>query len=335
MSRGEDIAYDLVLVLLSISLFILGIFLIIICRKKPVKSDPKQELPVKVCASAYQLTDIDAATDGFNHRRIIGKGRLGTVYAAISPRAELVAVKRIHPRLVLSNAGFGFASIIRTLSLAQHPHIVPIIGFAQAPGERIIVMEFVGMVNLDFYLHENSDGASLLDWNRRLRVAAGVARGLEYLHEGMAPNIIHGCIKASNILLDVKFVAKLCGYGLSFLAPQEKKGLVGYVDDEYWVERGGGACKESDVYGFGVVLLELLTGRRSEEGLLVRWALPLIKDKKLSELLDPRLVIPSDIKPLVRLAKVASACVGNYRKDRPCISQVATILNNLEVEACH
>ncbi|XVE51397.1 hypothetical protein DITRI_Ditri02bG0036900 [Diplodiscus trichospermus] len=338
MSQGDDIAFDLVLVLLSISLFVLGIVLFIICRRKPaVKSDQKQELPVKVCASVYQLTDIDAATDGFNHRRIIGKGRLGTVYAAISPRGELVAVKRIHPRLVLSNAGFGFASIIKTLSLAQHPHIVPIIGFSQAPGERIIVMEFVGVVNLDFYLHENSDGASLLDWNRRLRVAAGVARGIEYFHEGMAPNIVHGCIKSSNILLDVKFVAKLCDYGLSFLAPKEKRGLVGYVDDEYWVEKGGGggACKESDVYGFGVVLLELLTGRRSEEGLLVRWALPLIKERNFSELLDPRLVIPSDIKPIVRLAKVASACVGNYRKDRPSISQVATILNNLEIEVGH
>ncbi|XVF87427.1 hypothetical protein PTKIN_Ptkin18bG0119200 [Pterospermum kingtungense] len=337
MSRGEDIGYDLVLVLLSISLFILGIVLtIIICRKKPVKSDQRQEPPIKLCASTYQLTDIDASTDGFNHRRILGKGRLGTVYAASSPRGELVVVKRIHSRLVLSNAGFGFGSKMKTLSLAQHPHIVPIIGFSQAPGERIIVMEFVGTVNLDFYLHENPDGASLLDWNKRLRIAAGVARGIEYLHEGIAPCIVHGCVKASNILLDVKFVAKLCDYGLSFLAPKEKTGLVGYVDDEYWVEGGGGgACKESDVYGFGVVLLELLTGRRSEEGLLVRWGLPLIKERNFSELLDPRLVIPSDIKPIVRLAKVASACVGNYRKDRPSISQAAAILNNLEIEACH
>ncbi|KAK8642094.1 hypothetical protein V6N13_011456 [Hibiscus sabdariffa] len=336
MIQREDIAYDLALVLLSVSLFILGIVLLIVCRKKPQKPDQKQEiLPVKSCASTYQLTDIDAATDGFNHRRIVGKGSLGTVYSAISPRGELVAVKRIHPQLVLSNAGFGFASIMKALSLAQHPHIVPIIGFSQAPGERIIVMEFVGMVNLDFYLHENSDGASLLDWNRRLRVAAGVARGLEYLHQGIAPNIIHGCIKASNILLDVKFVAKLCDYGLSFLTPKEKRGLVGYVDEEYWGERGGSVCKESDVYGFGVVLLELLSGRRSEQGLLVRWALPLIKSKRLNELLDPRLVIPSDIKPFLRLAKVASACVGNYRKDRPSISQVASILNSLEVEVCH
>ncbi len=115
------------------------------------------------------------------------------------------------------------------------------------------------------------------------------------------------------------------------MAPQEKKGLIGYVDDEYWSGRVGGACKESDVYGFGVLLLELLSGRGSEEGLLVNWALPLIKAMRFGEVFDPRLVF-SDVKPLVRMAKVASACVGNSRKSRPSISQVATILNNLEME---
>jgi hypothetical protein len=134
-------------------------------------------------------------------------------------------------------------------------------------------------------------------------------------------------------LIDVKFCAKVCDYGLSFLASQEKKGLMGYVDDEYWGDTVAGACKENDVYGFGVLLLELLSGRsESEEGLLVKWALPLIKDMRFCELLDPRLVIPSDLKPLVRLAKAASACVGNSRKSRPSMGQVAAILNNLEMD---
>lgn len=328
MSHFEHIAYDCLLAILSLFLIILAIVLIVLCKKKPVESE--ETLPIKLCAFAYPLTEIDAATDGFSHRRIIGQGRLGTVYAALLSTGKLVAVKRIHPRLVLSNAGFGFASVIKTLSLAQHPNIVPILGFSQAPGERIIVSEFINMASLDFYLHENNDGASLLDWNRRLRIATGAARGLEYLHQGVAPNIIHGCIKASNILLNEKFCARVCDYGLSFLAPEEKRGLAGYVDDDYWHERGGGnATRESDVYGFGVVLLEILSGRRCEEGLLVKWALPLIKEMRFSELLDPRLAIPCEIKPLVRLAKVALACVGNSRKNRPSIVQVATILNNL------
>ncbi|KAL5839473.1 hypothetical protein ACOSQ4_012081 [Xanthoceras sorbifolium] len=336
MNQIERITYDFFLGLLSISLVVLGVVLFIFCRKKPVESEETLP-PVKLCASAYTLTDIDTATDGFNNRRIIGQGCLGTVYAAVLSRGELVAVKRIHPGLVLSNAGFGFSSVIKTLSLAHHPNIVPILGFSQAPGERIIVSEFVGMMSLDFCLHQNNDGAYLLDWSRRLKIAAGAARGLEYLHEGMAPNIVHGCVKASNVLIDDKFCARVCDYGLSFLAPpQEKRRVVGYVDEEYWASSGGGgggACKGSDVYGFGVVLLELLSGRKSEEGgLLVKWSLPLIKEMRLREILDARLAIPSDVKPLVRLAKVALACVANSRKNRPSIVQVATILNNLEID---
>ncbi|KAL8468115.1 hypothetical protein ACS0TY_031377 [Phlomoides rotata] len=331
MNYGDEftIVYDLVVVLLCIIILILAIVLVVICKKTPVKAEDESIPLARICASVYSLMEIDAATDGFNHRRVIGKGRLGTVYAAVMPKGELVAVKRIHPRLVLTNAGFGFSSILKCLSLADHPHIVPITGFSEAPGERIIVMEFGGMLSLDFYLHQNPDGAALVDWSRRLRIAAGAARGIEYLHEVVAPPIIHGCVKPSNILVDVKFCARLCDYGLHFLAPRERQGLVGYVDEEYWVDKKGGS-KECDVFGLGVVLLELLSGRRSEEGLIVEWGLPLIKGMKLSEFLDPRLAIPCDVEPLVRLCKVALACVGNCRKNRPCIAQVVAILNSLE-----
>ncbi|KAK7362785.1 hypothetical protein VNO77_04907 [Canavalia gladiata] len=327
------IAYDLVMVILSISLMVLGVVLFLFCKKKPVESE--ETLPVKHCARAFSLMEIDAATDGFNHRRIVGKGRLGTVYAGVQENGEVIAVKRVHSVLVLSNAGFGFSSVLKWLSSVQHPNIVPIIGFSEAPGERIIVMEFVRMVSLDFYLHQNLTGPSLLDWNKRIRIAAGTARGLQYLHGVATPNIVHGCVKSSNILIDVNFCPRISDYGLNFLAPLEKRGLIGYVDDEYWSGReDGGASKESDVYGLGVVLLELLSGRGCEEGLLAKWALPLIKEMSFGELLDPRLVIPSDMKPLVRLAKVALACVGNSRKCRPSIDQVATILINLEMEVC-
>ncbi|KAF8409187.1 hypothetical protein HHK36_005261 [Tetracentron sinense] len=331
MSHGGIIAYYIVMAFVSSAAVFLGIILVIFCRKKPVESE--ESLPVKISALPYTLTDIDTATDGFNHRRIIGKGRLGTVYAAFLTSGDVVAVKRIDPRHVLSNAGFGFSTIVKSLSLAHHPNIVPVIGFSQAPGERIIVMEFMGMKSLDFHLHQNYEGSYFLDWGRRLRIAADASRGVEYLHEEMTPNIEHGCIKPSNILIDVNFCARVCDYGLSFLAPQERRGLVGYVDGEFWGERGG-VCKASDVYGFGVVLLELLSGRTNEDGLLVQWAVPLIKDMRVVEVLDPRLVIPSDMKPLVRMAKVASACVSNSRENRPSIVQVAAILNNLEMHFC-
>ncbi|RDY14244.1 Serine/threonine-protein kinase-like protein ACR4, partial [Mucuna pruriens] len=323
MKHGSGyIAYDLLMVTLSISLIVLGVVLFLVCKKRPVES--KETLAVKHSARVYSLMEIDACTDGFSHRRIVGKGRLGTVYAGMKESGELVAVKRIHPVLVLSNAGLGFSSVLKWLSSAQHPNVVPIIGFSEAPGERIVVMEFERMVSLEFYLHQNVDGALLLDWNKRIRIAAGAARGLEYLHEVVTPSIVHGCVKSSNVLIDVNFCPRISDYGLNFLAPREKRGLVGYVDDEYWNEGsggGGGASKESDVYGLGVIVLELLSGRGCEEGLLAKWALPLIKEFSFGELLDPRLVVPSDMKPLVRLAKVASACVGNSSKCRPSVAQ--------------
>ncbi|KAK7369071.1 hypothetical protein VNO80_11105 [Phaseolus coccineus] len=331
MNHGY-IAYDLVMVTLSLTLIVLGVVLFLACKKKPVECE--ETLAVKHCARVYSLMDIDAVTDGFNHRRIVGKGRLGTVYAGVQENGELVAVKRIHPVLVLSNAGLGFSSALKWLSSVQHPNIVPIIGFSEAPGERVIVMEFVRMMSLEFYLHQNVNGASLLDWNKRIRIAAGAARGLQYLHEVATPNIIHGRVKSSNVLIDINFCPRICDYGLDFLAPGEKRELVGYVDDEYWNERGGGASKESDVYGLGIVMLELLSGRGCKEGVIAERGLGLIKALSFGEFLDPRLVIPSDMKPLIRLAKVASACVGNSRKCRPSIEQVRTILNNLEMEVC-
>lgn len=337
MSYGEiTIVYDVGLLILCISIVILSILLFISCKTKEKKSYQIEETkPAKLSASSHSFMDIHAATDGFKNSRIIGKGWIGTVYAGVmQPTGELVAVKRIHPHLVfLSNAGrsaFGFSSVLKWLSLAHHPNLAQITGYSEAPGERIIVMEFQGMLSLDFYLYRNPDGSNLLDWNRRLRIAAGAARGIEYLHETMAPHIVHGRIKPSNILIDAKFNAKLCDYGLQFLVPKEsgKVMAAGYDDEELY-------CKESDVYGFGVVLLELLSGRRSsdeEQGLIniVDWALPLIKQMNFSELLDPRLGITTNIEPLVRLSKVALACVANSSKNRPSIVHVVAILNNLE-----
>ncbi|CAN1810624.1 Receptor-like kinase LIP1 [Linum perenne] len=341
MNTVEQISYDFVLALLSIILIILSISLFIACRTQ-FHSQPESETQLQnpnqtsypssssSFARVYNLTEIDTATDGFNQLRIIGRGNSGTVYAAVLPSEDLVvAVKRIHPPLVLRNASLGFSTTIKSLIASSahnhHPNIVNLLGYCQAPGERIVVMEFVGMVNLDYLLHESEEGDSLLDWNRRLKIAAGVARGIEYLHEKMGPGTVHGCVKASKIVLDAELNPKICDYGLWFLKRNNEVGG-GYTDEEYWRL---GASKESDVYGFGVVLLELLTGRRSTE--LAKWAVPLMKEMMFSEILDHRLVVKTnDVNVIVRLCKVASACVANGRMSRPTISQVAAILNCLE-----
>ncbi|CAH8363704.1 unnamed protein product [Eruca vesicaria subsp. sativa] len=323
MDKSEKIAYVSVLSLLSLSLLLLIIFLFLLCRKKPIRTSSESLLPeTKPAGLSYPLTEIDSATDGFNPRRIIGSGRLGTVYAAVIPtHKSLVAVKRIHPGLVLSKPGSGFSTVMKTLSSSLHPNVVSIIGFSEAPGERIVVTEFIGEAkSLTDQLHGDSNLE--FDWRRRFKVAAGAARGLEYLHDVVNPRIVHGRVTSSNILLDDAFMAKVSDYGFAFLIPRE--------DSEISQE---GYCRESDVYGFGVVLLEILSGRRSENGLIVKWAMPLIKEKRFGELLDPRVVVGGEVKCLViRLAKVALACVGNSRRSRPTVSQVAAILNCLERE---
>ncbi|VYS69449.1 unnamed protein product [Arabidopsis thaliana] len=330
MDKSEKIAYASVLSLLSLSLLLLIIFLFLLCRKKPNRSDDEYLLPeTKPAGLSYSLTELDSATDGFNQRRIIGSGRLGTVYAAIIPdHKNLVAVKRIHPGLVLSKPGFGFSTVIKSLSSSHHPNVVSILGFSEAPGERIVVTEFVGEgKSLSDHLHGDSNSATAVEfgWKTRFKIAAGAARGLEYLHEIANPRIVHGRFTSSNVLVDEKSTAKICDYGFGFLIPIEKSGIFGYIEEGY--------CKESDVYGYGVVLMEILSGRKSENGLIVKWATPLIKEQRFAEFLDPRIVVQSEIKSLViRLAKVALACVGNSRRSRPSISEVAAILNSLERE---
>uniref|UniRef100_A0A7N0R991 Protein kinase domain-containing protein n=1 Tax=Kalanchoe fedtschenkoi TaxID=63787 RepID=A0A7N0R991_KALFE len=344
-----EVGYEVAVALLSISLIILAIVLFMFYKRRGVGEvkEPPLLAFTKASPHTYSLSDIDAATDGFSQQRIIGRGRLGTVYAGMfassssnsssggggaHDQPSIVAVKRVHPGLVLSNnSSFNFSSSMKSLSVAAHPNIVPILGFSEAPGERIVLMELSGMVNLEFFLHHNTDGVTLLDWDKRLQITAGAARGIRYLHDEISPSIIHGSVKTSNVIIDARFCPKLCDYGLHFLAPNERRGLRGYVDDEFWVK---GASKEGDVYAFGVMLLEILSGRMCEEGLLVRWALPLIREMKVNEVLDPRLVAPSNLNPLIRFARVALACVGNSRKHRPSIGQVATILNNLEMVPC-
>ncbi|XP_010924407.4 serine/threonine-protein kinase-like protein CR4 [Elaeis guineensis] len=328
--HSSTTAQDVLVAIICIALLILSVILFILCKKRHAVDTDDTILPAALHAQSLPLSEIEAATDGFHRSRIVGKGHLGTVYKAISATIDVFAVKRIHPHLVLGNPGVSFSSRIRSLSLANHPNVVPIIGFSEAPGERVIISEFVGMKSLEYHLHGmTGDGLpppEPLNWGIRIRIAAGVARGVEHLHEGNAPGVVHGCIKPSNVMIDTNFGAGVCDYGLSFLmGPEERRGMVGYVDGEGW-----GVCKENDVYAFGVVLLELLSGRRSEGGMVVAWALPLIREGKVGEVLDKKLSVPMDMKPLARMAKVASACVGNGRKNRPSMSHVAAILSSLE-----
>ncbi|XP_072973607.1 serine/threonine-protein kinase-like protein CCR1 [Typha angustifolia] len=318
------IAGDIAIVIGCVGALALATALFLLCRKRRHIEDTSDDTSITAMLQVrpIPLTDIELATDGFHRARIVGKGRFWTVYKAVSSTGDVFAVKRVHPSLVLSNPGLSFSSKIKSLSFADHPNVVPVLGYSEAPGERIILTEYVDMKSLEDYLHgTTSDGKPLswlLNWSLRVRIAAGAARGVEHLHGATVLGIMHGCIKASNVMVDVNYVARVCDYGLAFL-----------------LGPGSNVCVEDDVYAFGLVLLELLSGRRCEdEGKVVEWALTLIRESRVEELLDPRIAVPLDGRALARMAKVASACVGNGRKSRPSMAQVAAILSSLELQPC-
>lgn len=335
------LAFDIIVASLCIVLagFILCVFCM--CRKlraAPSRLNSVEENSFHKCATAWTLSEVESATDGFSNRRLLGKGRYGSVYKAIFADGQVMAVKRIEPSIVLRKAGsnyaFNFSAEIRALSRARHPNIVPILGYCEAPTERMVITDFMPRRTLQYHLHE---GGIVFDWSRRMQIALDSAQGIEYLHEGTAPHIIHGDIKPSNILLDFTWSARVSDFGLSFLAPpNETFGSVGYLDPEYYTKLN--LTRASDIYSFGVVLLEILSGRPCfgrdfiEPRSIIEWAVPLITNSRAREIFDPKLQLPVNPDPLIRAAKLAGQCVNDARKNRPTITQVVSILNEIERE---
>ncbi|WMV25647.1 hypothetical protein MTR67_019032 [Solanum verrucosum] len=189
------------------------------------------------------------------------------------------------------------------LSLLHHPHLVNLIGYCADGDQRFLVYEFMPLGSLEDHLHELSPDKTRLDWNTRMKIAAGATKGLEYLHDKANPPVIYTDLKCSNILLDEDYNPKLSDFGLTKLGLVGDKthvstrvmGTYGYCAPEYAMM--GQLTLKSDVYSFGVVLLEIITGRSAidtsraaGEQNLVAWARPLFKNRrKFSQMADPEL----------------------------------------------
>ncbi|CAN0901054.1 Probable serine/threonine-protein kinase PBL23 [Linum grandiflorum] len=256
---------------------------------------------------------------------------------------EEVAVKQLDRNGFQGNREFLVEVLM--LSLLHHSNLVNLVGYCADGDQRILVYEYMANGSLEDHLLDLPEGKAPLDWSCRMKVAAGAAKGLEYLHETADPPVIYRDFKASNILLDADFKAKLSDFGLAKLGPTGDKthvstrvmGTYGYCAPEYALT--GQLTSKSDVYSFGVVFLEIITGRRvidnsrpTEEQNLVNWATPLLNERKKFDLLaDPLLGGNYPHKGLHQALAVAAMCLQEEAATRPLMSDVVTALEYLAI----
>ncbi|MCD7472550.1 hypothetical protein HAX54_013818 [Datura stramonium] len=285
----------------------------------------------KASVSLMEYKTLESATNKFQESEILGEGGFGCVYKARLEDNLYVAVKKLEGGT--RDAIKEFETEVELLSQMQHPNIISLLGYCIHGETRLIVYELMLNGSLESQLHGPSRG-SALTWHHRLKIALDAARAIEYLHERCNPPVIHRDLKSSNILLDSNFNAKLSDFGLSVLGGAQNKksiklsGTLGYVAPEYLLD--GKLTDKSDVYAFGVVLLELLLGRRPVEKLapsqcqsIATWAMPQLTDRsKLPNIVDPVIQNTMDLKHLYQVAAVAVLCVQPEASYRPLITDV-------------
>ncbi|KAL6011695.1 Serine/threonine-protein kinase pbs1 [Asimina triloba] len=229
---------------------------------------PRPGPDVNIGAQTFTFKELAAATKNFRPESLLGEGGFGRVYKGfLESTGQVVAVKQLDRDGLQGNREFLVEVLM--LSLLHHPNLVNLIGYCADGDQRLLVYEYMPLGSLEDHLHDLPPDKEPLDWNTRIKIAAGAAKGLEYLHDEANPPVIYRDFKSSNILLDEGFQAKLSDFGLAKLGPVGDKshvstrvmGTYGYCAPEYAMT--GQLTVKSDVYSFGVVFLELITGRRA------------------------------------------------------------------------
>ncbi|KAI4363867.1 hypothetical protein MLD38_020033 [Melastoma candidum] len=289
----------------------------------------------------FTYKQLHSATGGFSKSNVVGQGAFGSVYRGVLSDGRKVAVKSMDQAGKQGEEEFKVE--VELLSRLHSPYLLSLLGYCSESSRKLLVYEFMANGGLQEHLYPPRGVKSVyvsLDWKTRLRIALEAARGLEYLHEQVSPPVIHRDFKSSNILLDQSFHAKVSDFGLAKLGPEKVGGHVstrvlgtqGYVAPEYALT--GHLTPKSDVYSYGVVLLELLTGRvpvdmkrPPGEQVLVSWALQHLTDReKVTLIMDPALEGQYSLKEVVQVAAIAAMCVQPEADYRPLMADVVQSL---------
>ncbi|KAK6944646.1 Serine-threonine/tyrosine-protein kinase, catalytic domain, partial [Dillenia turbinata] len=298
---------------------------------------------------SFTYQEMRLATKYFRPDQILGEGGFGTVYKGVIDESMKPGYKTTHVAIKeLNREGYQgdkeWLAEVNYLGQFSHPNLVTLIGYCCEDEHRLLVYEYMACGSLEKHLFRKVSAS--MTWSKRMKIALGAARGLAFLH-GAERSIIYRDFKTSNILLDADYNAKLSDFGLAKDGPMGDQthvstrvmGTYGYAAPEYVMT--GHLTARSDVYGFGVVLLEMLLGRRamdksrpSQEHNLVEWARPLLNhNKKLLKILDPRMEGQYTVRAAVKVAGLAYQCLSQNPKGRPNMNQVVEILETFQTQA--
>ncbi|AEC06772.1 roline-rich extensin-like receptor kinase 4 [Arabidopsis thaliana] len=304
---------------------------------RPVLPPPSPALALGFNKSTFTYQELAAATGGFTDANLLGQGGFGYVHKGVLPSGKEVAVKSLK-----AGSGQGereFQAEVDIISRVHHRYLVSLVGYCIADGQRMLVYEFVPNKTLEYHLHGKN--LPVMEFSTRLRIALGAAKGLAYLHEDCHPRIIHRDIKSANILLDFNFDAMVADFGLAKLTSDNNThvstrvmGTFGYLAPEY--ASSGKLTEKSDVFSYGVMLLELITGKRpvdnsiTMDDTLVDWARPLmaraLEDGNFNELADARLEGNYNPQEMARMVTCAAASIRHSGRKRPKMSQIVRAL---------
>ncbi|KAK4743652.1 hypothetical protein SAY87_009964 [Trapa incisa] len=284
----------------------------------------------------FTLRDLELSTDRFSSENVLGEGGYGVVYKGTLINGTEVAVKRL-----LNNLGQAekeFRVEVETIGHARHKNLVRLLGYCIEGTQRMLVYEYVNNGNLEQWLHGSMHQSAKLTWEARMKVVFGTAKALAYLHEAIEPKVVHRDIKSSNILIDDEFNAKVSDFGLAKLLDSGEShittrvmGTFGYVAPEY--ANSGLLNEKSDIYSFGVLLLEAITGRDpvdysrpANEVNLVEWLKMMVASRRAEDVVDPNLEVKPSMRVLKRVLLVALRCVDPEADKRPKMTQVVRML---------
>ncbi|KAK6915986.1 Protein kinase domain, partial [Dillenia turbinata] len=301
----------------------------------PVEEDPEVHLGQ---LKRFSLHELRVATDNFSNKNILGWGGFGKVYKGRLADGSLVAVKRLKEEHA-QGGELQFQTVVEMISMAVHKNLLRLRGFCVTPTERLLIYPFMANGSVASCLGECSGSQAPLDWQIRRRIALGSARGLAYLHDHCDPKIIHHDVKAANILLDEKFEAVVGDFGLAKLMDYKDTHVttavcatIGHIAPEYLST--GKSSEKTDVFGYGVLLLELITGRRAfdlallandDDVTLLDWVKGLLKDRRLEALVDANL-LGNYVEEVEQLVQVALLCTQTSPMERPRMSEVVRML---------